>query len=75
MSIATTAAPVGVPSADSQPQSPSQSVDAAPATEAQTSLAERVRADGIEFILALFVDLRGTAIPMWRAGRGPTHRG
>src|ERR1700738_2863597 len=55
MSIATTAAPVGASSADSQPQS----ADTAPATAAQTSLAERVRADGVEFILALFVDLRG----------------
>jgi glutamine synthetase len=56
MSIATTAAaPAGVPSAQSQPRP----TETTPDTSTQASLAERVRADGVEFILALFVDLRG----------------
>src|SRR5882724_133655 len=55
MSIATTAAPVGAPGSDSE----LAAVDGAPGSATQLSLAERVRADGVEFILALFVDLAG----------------
>ena len=63
MSIATTAAPAGVPSADAQPQPTVATTTAASAPDptpgTQGTLAERVRADGVEFILALFVDLAG----------------
>ena len=59
MSIATTAAPVGAPGSEAELAASDGVPGSATATATQLSLAERVRADGVEFILALFVDLAG----------------